>query len=309
MWIIVIIFVVVFISYNFVTFRPSGMPPGPRFRLPLIGSMYKLGSDPIKGVSKLRKIYGDIFSMSLGEGHLVYVCDLETMEKIGKMDVFSTRQDIYDRYDKANFAKIFNWMRHEDPDPGVTHGLVNNGGQSWSEQRRFALRHLKDFGFGKSSMEDLVLDEAKELINDIKAEIGTNDKVTINERFNLAIVNALWKIITSKRLDPKNQEDKQRIHDLNDFFKQFGITGLIMVVALRLPFFLATISSSIFLATIFSSIFLSLLQLVARSPCLALITELHQSGPRLCSKMSGCKALETFNTHFEQIRNGDVTSK
>ena len=56
MWILVIIFVVAFIGYNFVSFRPSGMPPGPMFRLPLIGSMYKLGSDPITAVSKLRKM-------------------------------------------------------------------------------------------------------------------------------------------------------------------------------------------------------------------------------------------------------------
>ena len=237
MWILVIIFVVVFISYIFVSFRPSGMPPGPRFRLPLIGSMYKLGSDPLKGVSKLRKMYGDIFSLNLGNDYLVYVCDFETMEKIGKMDVFTTRQNIYE---KETAAKIIHWCRHEDPDPGVNHGIVNNDGQSWSEQRRFALRHLKDFGFGRSAMEDLIIDEAKELISDIKTEIGTNDKVVINERFNLAIINSLWQIITSKRLDPQNQEDKQRIHDLNDFFRQFGITGLVMVVALRLPMFLAT---------------------------------------------------------------------
>ena len=178
--------------------------------------------------------------MNMGEGYLIYVCDLETMEKIGKMDIFSARQDVYSQPRYANLAKIMNWMRHEDPDPGVAHGIIANDGQCWNEQRRFALRHLKDFGFGRSSMEDLILDEAKELISDIKAEIGTNDKVTINERFNLTIVNALWKIITSKRLDPQNQEDKQRIHDLNDFFKQFGITGLVMVVAFRLPMFLAT---------------------------------------------------------------------
>ena len=175
--------------------------------------------------------------MNLADGNFIYVCDFETMEKIGKMDVFATRQDVFR---KENFGKLATWFRYEDSDPGVDHGIINNSGQSWSEQRRFALRHLRDFGFGKSSMEGLISDEAKELIADLKAEIANKDQVTINERFNLTIVNALWIIITGKRLDPKNPADQQRIHDLNDFFKQFAITGLITVVAFRLPYFLAT---------------------------------------------------------------------
>ena len=30
-------------------------------------------------------------------------------------------------------------------------GIVFNDGKEWSEQRRFTLRTLRDFGFGKSS--------------------------------------------------------------------------------------------------------------------------------------------------------------
>ncbi|CAG7713296.1 unnamed protein product, partial [Allacma fusca] len=29
------------------------------------------------------------------------------------------------------------------------HGVVSSSGQEWVEQRRFTLRHLRDFGFGK----------------------------------------------------------------------------------------------------------------------------------------------------------------
>ena len=42
--------------------------------------------------------------MNLGDGNFVYVCDFETMEKIGKMDVFATRQDIYR---KEKMGKLF----------------------------------------------------------------------------------------------------------------------------------------------------------------------------------------------------------
>ena len=53
-------------------------------------------------------------------------------------------------------------------------------GQLWSEQRRFTVRHLKDLGFGKTSLEGLMLQEVSDLmtvpgidiIGTLPAEIG-----------------------------------------------------------------------------------------------------------------------------------------
>ena len=42
-------------------------------------------------------------------------------------------------------------------------GLLQSSGSEWVEQRRFALRQLRDLGFGKSSMEDTILDEVDKL--------------------------------------------------------------------------------------------------------------------------------------------------
>ena len=36
------------------------------------------------------------------------------------------------------------------------------------EQRRFTLRHLRDFGFGKSKMEALICDEIEDVVNELK---------------------------------------------------------------------------------------------------------------------------------------------
>jgi hypothetical protein len=43
--------------------------------------------------------------------------------------------------------------------------LAQSSGSEWAEQRRFALRQLRDLGFGKSSMEDTILDEVDKLAN------------------------------------------------------------------------------------------------------------------------------------------------
>ena len=34
----------------------------------------------------------------------------------------------------------------------------------WVEQRRFALRHLKDFGFGKVGLQGVIQDEVEDLV-------------------------------------------------------------------------------------------------------------------------------------------------
>ena len=42
-------------------------------------------------------------------------------------------------------------------------GVIGTSGQYWREQRRFLLRNLKDFGFGKASMESIIQDEMAKL--------------------------------------------------------------------------------------------------------------------------------------------------
>jgi methyl farnesoate epoxidase/farnesoate epoxidase len=41
-------------------------------------------------------------------------------------------------------------------------------GDLWKDQRRFTIKHLKDVGVGKSSLEGMILDEIREMISDLK---------------------------------------------------------------------------------------------------------------------------------------------
>ena len=45
---------------------------------------------------------------------------------------------------------------------GVVRGIIHNSGAVWQEQRRFALRALRDFGFGKSDMESFINEEVQQ---------------------------------------------------------------------------------------------------------------------------------------------------
>ena len=79
-------------------------------------------------------------------------------------------------------------------------GIILGVGQSWTEQRRFAIRNLRDFGFGKKDMEGLIMDEVKEILEWIKNRNGEPIH-ELHRRFSLASVNALWTILSGERYD------------------------------------------------------------------------------------------------------------
>ena len=82
--------------------------------------------------------------------------------------------------------------------------IPNFQGQYWKEQRRFLLRNLRDFGFGKSSMEDSLQMEVEKLANFLSTKV--NQPFDLNRTTNISIVNALWGILVGERLeltDPK----------------------------------------------------------------------------------------------------------
>ena len=77
-------------------------------------------------------------------------------------------------------------------------------GKHWKEQRRFLLRNLRDFGFGKSTMEDSLQLEVEKLTNFLLTKV--DKPFDLNRTTNISIVNALWGILVGERLeltDPK----------------------------------------------------------------------------------------------------------
>ncbi len=53
-------------------------------------------------------------------------------------------------------------------------GVIFNTGMQWQEQRHFMLSTLKDFGFGRSSIEQIIAEEVREFMKylELKAENG-----------------------------------------------------------------------------------------------------------------------------------------
>jgi hypothetical protein len=49
-------------------------------------------------------------------------------------------------------------------------GIIFTDGPLWIEHRRFTIRNLKDFGFGKKNAEGIILEETEELLKEIKGK-------------------------------------------------------------------------------------------------------------------------------------------
>jgi hypothetical protein len=50
-------------------------------------------------------------------------------------------------------------------------GVISTDGQLWQDQRRFALKFLRDFGLGKNKMQKRILEEVQTLIEKINFNI------------------------------------------------------------------------------------------------------------------------------------------
>ena len=76
-------------------------------------------------------------------------------------------------------------------------GIVFNDDNAQRTQRRFIHRTLRDFGFGKASLENILLSEADHITEHFNS---FNEKpVQPQLVFNVGVLNIIWKIVADKR--------------------------------------------------------------------------------------------------------------
>jgi len=102
----------------------------------------------------------------------------------------------------SGVAKIFKEDRKVKNDKDV--GVIFTKDSTWTEQRRFSLRTLRDFGFGKTKMEDMIKEEVELFLDLIKKTEG--EPFDFCTKFNLPIVNALWRICLGQKFDYDDPE-------------------------------------------------------------------------------------------------------
>ena len=140
-------------------------------------------------------------------GHYVrihVINDFQLAKHLFSLDMFSSRLPTeFERY-----------HRFEEYDKPV--GIVANNGEGWSTQRRFGLRTLRDFGFGKHSLESSINLEIDDLIENLTSNKGD---IKIEGDFNLPIINILWQLVAGCRIRPDDKEGIRMIDLVQQLFK------------------------------------------------------------------------------------------
>uniref|UniRef100_A0A1B0BLX1 Cytochrome P450 n=1 Tax=Glossina palpalis gambiensis TaxID=67801 RepID=A0A1B0BLX1_9MUSC len=147
--------------YKYAVYRPKGFPPGPP-RLPFFGSylfmMLTNFKYSYKSVLKFSEWYkSDIVGFYMGSFPVVVIHNAEAI-----------RQVLRDaRYDGRVPAYLV-LMRHPEE---KLEGVLFQEGSIWKEQRRFVLRYLRDYGFGRrfAELELFIQDQLNDMLDLIRS--------------------------------------------------------------------------------------------------------------------------------------------
>ena len=73
-------------------------------------------------------------------------------------------------------------------------GAFSSNGPTWVDIRRFSLHTLRDLGFGKSTMEDMISDEFHELRQVLESH-GVEPFYPRHD-FHIAVLQSLWILVS-----------------------------------------------------------------------------------------------------------------
>ena len=180
-----------------------------------------MGSDLVKKSRKLRQKYGDIFSYNVVGVNTVHLCSYDLISKALK------RKEVSSRIPFKKFSNINSVL--SDVYIHGYHGLVITDGEEWQEQRRFCLKTLKNFGFGKSSFESLMVEEIKKFCSELRQECRQGP-VDLSNRFNVMVINILWRIIGGKSFDYQDKKFAELVQHLTKGFSAIAPTPKLAIL-------------------------------------------------------------------------------
>ena len=190
--------------------RKRNQFPGPP-RLPLVGSVpwltLKRGiSDwmlcPIVTKHKVALV-------EIGALNIHVINDFHIAKELFSMDIFSHKSP-------TAFARHHRWFNPNEPV-----GIFFNNGEKWSTQRRFALRTLRDFGFGKQSLEKTMNIEIDEIIDEFARD--SEHDIKIENQFSFPVINILWQMVAGYRILPGDREGMEMVRTVQFLFKNSAL--------------------------------------------------------------------------------------
>ncbi|TRZ04418.1 hypothetical protein DNTS_013287 [Danionella cerebrum] len=178
-----------FLFLHFRIQRPKNFPPGPT-PLPFFGNLLQLNRrNPLNDIDRLAERYGSIFGMYIGMQPAVVLSG----QKMIREALITQAADFSGRSKSM-------MVSHFTENKGV---IMADYGQSWREHRRFALTTLRNFGLGKKSMEQRILEEVKYISSQL--EESTGKSIDPQHLYHQAASNIIASIIFGSRFDYQDE--------------------------------------------------------------------------------------------------------
>ncbi|GCB81018.1 hypothetical protein scyTo_0021767 [Scyliorhinus torazame] len=180
-------------------------PPGPA-PLPVIGNLHMLDLKKLnKSLMELSEKYGTVFSVKLGPRSVVVLTGYETVKDalVNHADAFGERARI----------PIFETI-------SKGHGIIFGHGDSWKQMRRFAITTLRDFGMGKKTIEDKIMEETDFLIKMIDSHKGKAFNPTV--KLNSAVANIICSIVFGDRFNYEDETFVSLVTRVNENIQLLG---------------------------------------------------------------------------------------
>ncbi|XP_076650145.1 putative cytochrome P450 305a1 [Halictus rubicundus] len=183
---LILLIVILTLLYTLVRMRVAGQPPGP-LPWPIVGNRLLVRRLTMKhgglhmAIQKLCKQYGEnAITLYMGAEKVFAVSGSKMVHAVLKNEPFDGRP-------WNEFIKIRNL--------GKKQGISMNDGQDWKDLRGWMIHTLKDFGYGKSTMSAMIIEEMVEVLDKLKGG-GVRQLKPI---FAPAVINVLWRLSTGKR--------------------------------------------------------------------------------------------------------------
>ncbi|XP_063448149.1 cytochrome P450 2F5-like [Mytilus trossulus] len=176
-----------YIIYNYIKGWQTGskLPPGPP-PCPIFGNKILFKKDPLgyKRLTELSKQYGSVYRLYCGSTIIVFLNGYDAIHEafVKQAAVFTDRPQL--------FAPLI----------GVSKGtgITYNSDHNWKTLRRFTLQALRDFGVGKKSLEEQIVEEVDVVSDTLKASNG--EPIRVKPLLLSAATNIICSVMFGERM-------------------------------------------------------------------------------------------------------------